>query len=257
MEKRKQQSNIRGNAGEPQQNEQQENKRKKKSKKSGAKKVTKWLSIGGLVAALAIGGGYISAKGGIDFSKFLGTKESKLANSLVEEYTVDGVFNSPESVIIDRAYDCKYCDGEVLASAMVSSNVKYCEIFDEYYTADGHDIAIVTLQGERVESVKADKIVVNGATIYMPPAGYELEGDVAVKTVTETVVKIVPKNPDGDYSNIVLEGVRNYEIVNVEERQTNLFSSMNDMVLIVDVPDNAVLENNQCTGALNLVPKNR
>ncbi|MDE5888572.1 MAG: hypothetical protein K2H20_00985 [Bacilli bacterium] len=255
MEKTTQQSNVRGRSADIQVNEP-EKKKKKKSKKTGAKKIGKFVAIGGAIGVIALCG-HIAAKGGIDLSKFLGTKESKLANSLVEEYTVDGVFNAPESVIIDRAYDCKYCDGEVLAEAMVSSNVKYCEIFDEYYTADGRDIAIVTLQGERVEAVEAEKIVINGATIYMPPAGYELEGDTAIRTVTETIVKIVPKSETGDYSNIILDGVRNYEIINVEERQTNLFSSMTDMVLIVDVPDNAVLENNQCAGALNLVPKNR
>lgn len=234
----------------------EEKQRKTKKKKTGAKKVGKFFAVGGLVAALAIGG-YAAAKGGIDFSKILGTKESKLANSLVEEYTVDGVFNAPDSVIIDRAYDCRYCDGEVLAQAMSSSNVKYCEIFDEYYTMDGRDIAIVTLEGEKVESVKPEKLVVNGATIYMAPAGYELEGDIAIRTVTETVVKVVPKSETGDYSNITLEGVRNFEIINIDERQTKQFSEMNDMVLIVDVPDNAVLENNQCVGTLNLVPKNR
>lgn len=236
--------------------QQKEVQRKNKKKKTGAKKVGKFLTIGGLVAVLAIGG-YTAAKGGIDFSRLLGTKESKLANSLVEEYTTDGIFNAPDSVVIDRAYDCRYCDGEVLAQAITSSNVKYCEIFDEYYTVDGRDIAIVTLQGERVESVKPEKLVVNGATIYMAPAGYVLEGDIAIKTVSETVVKIVPRSETGDYSNITLEGVRNFEIVDVDERQTKQFSEMNDMVLIVDVPDNAVLENNKCTGALNLVPKNR
>ncbi len=252
MENTNQQSNVKGRTQTVQTTEPKTSKKKKK----GSKKFAKYISIGGLIGVLSIGA-YTMARGGLDLSKFLGTKESKLANSLVAEYTEDGVFYAPDSVIIDRAYDCKYCDGDVLAQAMASSNVKYCEIYDEYYTADGRDIAIVTLQGERVETVEAEKIVINGATIYMPPAGYELEGDVAIKTVTETVVKIVPKSETGDYSNIILDGVRNYEIINVEERQTNLFSSMNDMVLIVDVPDNAVLENNQCEGSLNLVPKNR
>lgn len=229
---------------------------KPKKNKKGGKRVLKAVGAVAAVGVIAVGG-YLAAGGDLnfDFGFFTKTTDAKLATSLVADYTEDGIFHAPDSVIINRAYDIKYCDGEAFADAITSSEVKYCEIFDEYYTQDGHDIAILTLEGERVETVAATEVDLDGVIIYMPPAGFELEGDKAVRTVKETLIKVVPKSATGDYSSVAIDGIRDYEITNVEERSTKTFSEMYDMVLIVDVPDNAVLVNNQCEGALNLVPK--
>lgn len=228
--------------------------KKQKKNKSGAKKALKTIGVIGLVGAIAYGG--YKAAGG-EFNFLSGSKESKLASSLVAEYTEDGIFRAPESVVINRAYDIKFCDGESFADAITSSGVKYCEMFDEYYTEDGRDIAIITLEGEKLEVVDAIQVELDGVVIYMPPVGYELDGNKAIKTTKETLVKIVSKSSNGDYSSVAFEGAKDYEITNVEERETKTFAEMYDMVLIVDVPDNAVLVNNQCEGALNLVPKIR
>ena len=65
--------------------------------------------------------------------------------------------------------------------------------------------------------------------------------------------KVVEKQDD--YSNITIPGLNDVQIT-VDEIQTKPFTDILSSVLIVDVPDGAVLnKNHECSATFRLAPK--
>ena len=74
--------------------------------------------------------------------------------------------------------------------------------------------------------------------------GYVLQGTKCSKETVTYETKVVAKSEDNDYSHVMIEGASKATILGVEEVQTKKYSSMKGYDLIVDVADNAKLENN-------------
>ena len=222
----------------------------KKSKGTGAK-VGKTIGVLALVAAVGFGV-YFGNEAIKDY------KETDRAESLVAAYIdEDRLVNLPEEVIINKAYDAKYCTGEKLISELAEANAAYCYIDGEYYTEKGETIAILSLEVTRTETIDAIKVDVGGNTVYMAPEGYTLQGTKCSKETTTYETKVVPKNDKNDYSHIMVEGASKATILSITEVQTKKYSQMAGLDLIVDVADGAKLENNQTAAELRLVPRHK
>lgn len=232
---------------------QEEEKPKKKNRKG---------RIISLVLALTIGGA--AATGAYVFTKNeLAKKEARdNANELVSLYMIDS-----ESCIIDdssittsNAYDYEYCDGQTLYDAIVDNGIKYCEILDEYYTADGKQIAIVTADVTYSQKITPTTQTVDGKKISILPSGYTRKDDAGYKEETKTFVKICPVKADGNYEDTEFEIPEGNEIVSVsvtdvEIVNTSKFSDIISQDLIIDVPDNAVAVEGSYEASLKLIKK--
>ena len=93
--------------------------------------------------------------------------------------------------------------------------------------------------------------------MYMAPSGYALNGTHAIKYDTERVTKIVPVADD--YSYITFHGASDWKLVTEPQIVHTLpYSVIQNSTLICDIPDGAVLnDNNECYGTLDLAPKKR
>ncbi len=215
-------------------------------KKTNTKKVAK------TVAAIIVIGGVVVGSIAIAANNAQ-TKISKRTESLIDEYTVSDCLTLPENVTITQAYDLHFCDGEELYKGITKNGIKYCEVLDEYYTEDGRDIAVLTINGTYTEYIEADCVEVNGAKIYMAPEGYELYGEYAYRIINKSYKQIIEKQ--SDYSNIQIKDLDNVTI-DVEEVHSRPFTDILSETLIIDVPDGAVLnENQECSASFRLVPK--
>ncbi len=243
------------------------------SKRKKEKKTKTGSRVGRTISALALAG--VLGLGAFTTGGFFGhgplkglanLTESGRARSLVAEYTNDDYFCSlPDEMLINKAYDISYTSGEKLVSSLKKYDVKYCEVFDEFYTPNGENIAILTYDVATLDVLPAIKVGVgfSGAEVYMPVEGYTLNGNMCYKEGNEQLVKVVPVSQTGDYSDISLDTqltetatITGASLVDVREVSTKTYDAILDMTLICDVPDGAVLdENNQCLAAFNLVPK--
>ena len=221
-------------------------------KQTGAKKALATIGIIALCGLTAFG----VYKGVEAYNDY---KETKRAESLVSYYIdSDQIVTLPEVVATNKAYDEEYCEGEKLVEQLQTQNAQYCIIDGVYYTNNGDKIAVLTYEVTRTETVEPIKEEFNGTTIYMAPAGYELEDGVCTKTITGTITKIVPANEAGDYSNIKVTNVSSYKLIDVEEIQTLAYEEMFGKTLVCDVDDRAQLgENGLCDGTLRLLTKTK
>jgi hypothetical protein len=107
-------------------------------------------------------------------------------------------------------YDSKICDGSVLVEVLNEKGVKYCEILDEYYTNDGRNIALVTIEVTRDEYIDPtiinDEVKGSSVSYFTLPEGYVLKGDKGYRQVTETITVVTEVRKDGDYSKIAVPG---------------------------------------------------
>lgn len=240
----------------------QKGKRGKNGSKIGTA-VVSLLIVGGLSVGALATGGYL---GHGPFKGLANLTESGRARSLVAEYTNDEAFCSlPDTMLINKAYDISYTSGEKLVANLKKNDVKYCEVFDEFYTPSGEKIAILTYDVATLDVLPAIKVGIgfSGAEVYMPVEGYTLSGNMCYKEGSEQLIKVVPVSANGDYSSITLDSqltetatITGASLVNVREVSTKTYDEILDMTLICDVADGAVLdENNQCLAAFNLVPK--
>lgn len=184
-------------------------------------------------------------------------QETKRAESIVAHYIdKDNLVTVPDNFLIDQAYDEEFCEGEKLVNSLQAANAEYCVIDGDYYTNDGEKIAILTYEITRTETVNPIAQEYNGTTIYMAPAGYELEDGVCTKTTTGTVTKIVKAIENSDYSNIKITNVASYKLLEVEEIQTLPYEEIFGKTLVCDVNDNAKLsENGYCEASFKLIPR--
>lgn len=246
--------------------EKNNRKEKKATKKTGSR-VGRAISALALVGALGVGalatGGFL---GHGPLKGLANLTQSGRVRGLVAEYTDDDLFCSlPEEMLINKAYDISYASGEKLVANLQKNGVKYCEVLNEYYTPSGENIAILTYDVKTLDVIPAIKVNVGvtGAVVYMPVEGYTLDGDMCYKEGNEQLIKVVSVSANGDYSNVTLDKdltetstIMGASLVDVQEVETKTYEAILDMTLICDVPDGAVLnENNQCVAAFNLVPK--
>ncbi len=231
--------------------QQQKPTSKKKGLGTGAKRA---LATVGILAIL--GSGIAATYVGIDHVK--GYQETQRAESLVAAYMdEDKLVTLPEEVIINKAYDAKYCTGEKLIDELTQAQAAYCYVDGEYYTEKGETIAILTLEVTRTETIDAIKVELGGNVVYMAPEGYTLQGNKCTKETVTYETKVVPRSADNDYSKVLVPGATKAVIVEVEEVDTKKYSSMKGHDLIVDVEDGAQLVENQTPAELRLVPRNK
>lgn len=215
--------------------------------KTGAKTAAKVITLLALATGLTVGGIYAAT------DLYPNYQENKRVEQLISANTTDDLCTIPDLINIDKAYDIKYADGSKIANELTKQGIKYCEILDQYYTQDGSDIAILTYEVTTTEYIDAIKTEINGTIVYSAPNGYTLNGDICYRTTTQTMTKIVPKNPKGDYSEVVIPNVSSYELVDAQELQTKPYSDIIDYTLICDVPDDAVLnKDGYCEATLTL-----
>ena len=229
---------------------QQKQQQPNKTNKTGAR-VAKTIAVLALATAVGLGV-YYGNQAVKDY------QETDRAESLVASYMdEDRLVNLPEGVMINRAYDAKYCTGEKLVNELTAAEAAYCYINGEYYTEKGDTIAILTLEVTRTETREPIKVDVGGNVVYMAPEGYILQGNKCTKETITIETKVVPKNANNDYSNVFIDGASKAEIISIDEVDSKKYSAMNGCDLIVDVADGAQLENNQTEAVLRLIPRNK
>lgn len=216
--------------------EQPSTKGSTKKRKTGATTALKAISAVALATGLIAGSLYAT---NVLYPKY---QENKRVDQLItSNISNEEICTISGSIMIDKAYDIPFANGETLANKLKDHNIKYCELLDQYYTADGSDIAILTFDVETTEVIDATKTEIDGTIIYLAPEGYTLQKDKCYRTTTSQMTKIVPKSNDGDYSNVTIPNVASYTLVDVQEIKTETFDSICDYTLICDVPDEAVL----------------
>ena len=235
------------------QNIEEQETQKTKKKHTGAKVAIATISIVGLLG--------LAATVGVDYVS--GAKETyyeqKRAEQLVEYNSNSAkICVIPEQIETNKSYDTKYCEGEQLVSELNENGIKYCEILDEYYTPEGKNIAVLTYEVVTTDVLEAQKVEMNGTTIYMAPEGYTLQGNKCVKETVKNVTKIVEAMEDGNYENIAIENVTSYKLVDIKEISTKKYSEIASQTLICDVADTPVLnEEGRYDAKLVLVPKTK
>lgn len=226
----------------------------KKDKRTGAKIAAIAIAVGAIVLTI-IGVNHIDNQ-----------KEVKRTKKLVEAYTDEnGYCTLPETVLTDKSYDSKYCDGEILANMLIKNDIKYCEILDEYYTQEGKDIVFIEYIITRTEKVEPTIINLDGTEIYTVPTGYILSDGKGVKQTKETisVVLFADEIKDQNIENInedllkIPVGCKLEEVISYNIQQTRPYSDIINYDLICDVPDtNIVMQNNKKEATLKLVKNN-
>lgn len=217
------------------------------AKKGKGKKIAlTLLVVGGLVAGSIFG-----------TKAYYSHKETVRVDNLIAEYTTDDYVILPRVVSSDRAYDITYSDGAKLTDRLANSNINCININGQFYTPEGIDVAILTYDVTHITQVDAIRVNNEGQTMYMAPSGYALNGTHAIKYDTERVTKIVPVADD--YSYITFHGASDWQLVTEPQIVHTLpFSVIQNSTLICDIPDGAVLnDNNECYGTLDLAPKKR
>lgn len=177
------------------------------AKRQKGKKVVTWL----LIASLGIGGIIGGAIGYKKLSEHIAyTEAKKNTTGIVSMYQSYDVCSLDETIYSSMNYDTKICDGSVLVEVLNEKGVKYCEILDEYYTNDGRNIALVTIEVTRDEYIDPtiinDEVKGSAASYFTLPEGYVLKGDKGYRQVTETITVVTEVRKDGDYSKIAVPG---------------------------------------------------
>lgn len=224
-----------------------------KKKHTGAKVAIATISMVALLGlAATVGVDYVSGAKETYY-------ETKRAEQLVEFNSNNGnICVIPEQIATNNSYDTKYCEGEQLVSELNENGIKYCEILDEYYTPEGKNIAILTYEVVTTEVIDAQKVEMNGTTIYMAPEGYTLQGNKCVKETVKNITKIVEAMDKENYKNIVIDGVTSYKLVDITEVSTKKYSEIASKTLICDVADTPILnEEGRYNAKLVLVPKTK
>lgn len=236
-------------------NEPQHIEKQNTNNRTGARRASK------TIATILIAASLVAGAAGVTYYKIVPAiedkNETKRVVSLVEDFTnEEGLCVIPSEVTVNKNYDTRFADGSKIANELQIQGVKYCEILDQYYTASGSDIAILTYEVTTTEVCEAEKYSIDGTVIYMAPEGYVLDGTTCYRETTKYVTKIVPRSQESTYSSVTIPNVSKYELVDIKEVSTLTYDSICDQTLICDVQDGAVLnEENQCTATLRLVPK--
>jgi hypothetical protein len=224
-------------------------------------KIVSWV----LVAALGLGAIGGAAYGLNELNKHMAHKKTvKSVTSIVQKYEGPNNFVSlDETIYTTGNYDTKICNGQVLVDVLNEQGIKYCEVLDEYYTNDGRDIAIVTVEVTRDlwvdPEVINDEVKGSEFTYYTLPEGYVLKNGRGYKQVVETKEVVTEVRKDNDYSKITISGIEG-KITKVGEPTIVKTKSFKDIVaseLVCDVKDDyaATKNGNLSEATYRLIPK--
>lgn len=183
--------------------------------------------------------------------------ETRRIDNLINNYQVENYVTLPSNITSNRSYDITFANGERIKERLEKNNIEYISINGTFYTPEGIDIELLTIDITKTETIAATKITSDGETMYVAPKGYTLNGNHATRDNVERRTYIVPAGTD--LSLISFQGVTSWEIVGEPTLIHTLpYSMIEESMLICDVPDGATLdENNQCVGTLDLAPKKR
>ncbi len=220
--------------------------RRRNKNKKGKKVALTILVLGGLVAGSIFG-----------TKAYYSSKETRRVDNLLSQYTVEDYCVVPTHVTSDRAYDITFADGQKLVDRLNKNNIGYINIGGQFYTPNGNNIAIINYDVTYFVETNSITFTNEGQTVYAAPSGYQLYGKRAYKYITERKTVIVPEG--SDYSQISFANATSWEMVGEPQIVSTLpYSVITNSTLICDVPDNAVLnENNECDASLQLAPKMR
>ena len=213
------------------------------AKKSGGKgKKVVSIVLAAVLGVAAIGG---AAYGLTELNEYMENRRTvKSVTSLVQKYEGPNNFVSlDETIYSTNNYDTKICNGQVLVDVLKEQGIKYCEVLDEYYTSDGRDIAIITVEVTRDlwvdPEVINDEVKGSAVTYYTLPEGYVLKNGRGYKQVVESKEVVTEVRKDNDYSKITINGIEG-KITKVGEPKIVKTKSFNDIInseLVCDVKD--------------------
>lgn len=230
-------------------------------KSSGTtKRVVSWILILSLGIGAVAGGafGYKKLREHIE-----NTNTVKRTTSIVSLYTERDVCSLDETIYSSLNYDSKICDGKVLVDVLNQQGVKYCEVLDEYYTNDGRDIAIVTVEITRDDWVDPTAITddVKGSNVdyFTLPEGYVLKDGRGYRQVVETKEIVTEVRKNGDYDKMTINGIpgKITQVIDAKTVKTKSFDDIINAELVCDVKDDyATAKNGSLSEATyRLIPK--
>ncbi len=220
--------------------------RKQRAKKKRIKKVALTAL---LVASIAATGAFVVPP------VIENAKETSRVESLIAAYYENGVITLPETITSKRSYDITFANGTKLREVLTKKANNIICINGIYYTPNGTNLALLKYNVMYVDYIDANKINVDGTTIYTAPQGYILHGTKAYKVTYAEETRIVPEA--NDYSAVTIEGAYQYQMSAEPQIISSLpYNALDNQTLICDVPDGTSLDqNNECVAALKLAPK--
>ena len=217
------------------------------AKKQKGKKVVTWL----LIASLGIGGIVGGAIGYKQITKHIDyTKAKKNTTGIVSLYQRDDVCSLDETIYSSMNYDTKICDGKILVEVLNEKGIKYCEILDEYYTEDGRNIALITVEITRDEYIDPtiinDEVKGSSASYFTLPEGYILKGNKGYRQVVENKTLVTEVRKDGDYSKIAIPGGAGKitNVIDINVVPTKTFDIIASSDFVCDVNDDFAANKN-------------
>ena len=235
-----------------------DNQPKKAKKGTGAKKSKKGIAVLIIVGLLAAGGtAYIGTQ---HVEKATQAKRAyERAESIVALYQTGDLCSLDETIYSTKNHDTVICGGETLVSVLTAKGVKYCEILDQYYTKDGRNIAIVTLEVEHTDRINPETIIdtKEDATYYIVPEGYEYINGYYQKTTTENRTIVTEVREDGDYTKLSIPGVAVKAVKSVDVVKTESYDKIvaSDFVCNVDDEFEKHLNSGLSEATYQLTPK--
>lgn len=219
---------------------------------TGAKKVS-GKTVGLITLALVLGiggtiGGFIGHKAYKEHKEYTAAKSN--ATSIVSMYQAQDVCSLDETIYSSMNYDTKICDGSILVEVLNEKGIKYCEILDEYYTSDGRNIALVTVEVTRDEYIDPtiinDEVKGSSTSYFTLPEGYVLKGDKGYRQVVETKTVVTEVRKDGDYSKISIPGITGKitKVIDANVVGTKPFDIICTSDFVCDVNDNFAANKN-------------
>lgn len=232
--------------GQPSQGPAKRNKKNKRSiVKSGARVAKSVVSIALL---LALGYGLHGANNEL--------KDYKHISDLLKNYSEENACLLPSQAMTTACYDLKVSPGEKLVRTLKWHDIEYCRINGEYYTPNGIEIAVISLEVTRRDTKSSLAVDNSSGKVYAAPDGYTIVGEDCYKDAKEIITRVVPKS--SNYDGIVATIGEEYtvsSIISIEELPSKTYAEIADKDLVCDVPDTAVPdENNNYPGTLKLVP---
>ena len=159
-------------------------------------------------------------------------------------------------------YDQEICSGKALEKALKNNNIKYLKINDQYYTENGTDIVVYTVEATLLEEINPNYIKNGENIITIVPKGYTLnEEGKCIKTFIKTVTIVEEKRQNKDYdytSNLDIDNFEGYKILKIapkEEKKsfkTLPFSELEYYKLIADYNEKENMKNDLHPATLTL-----
>lgn len=217
------------------------------AKKQKGNKVVSAILVLAVTISTAIGGAVAYNK----ISKYIkDTEAKKNTTGIVSMYQKDNTCSLNEKIYSSMNYDTKICDGQMLVDVLNEQGVKYCEILDEYYTTDGRNIALVTVEVTRDEYIEPtiinDEVKGSNASYYTLPEGYTLVGNRGYKQISETRTVVTEIRKDNDYTKMSIPGATGKitKLVDVNITSTKSFDDIVNSDFVCDVNDDFVANKN-------------